>query len=107
VNRPVATSHTPERTKQQRLEALSRANNIRSRRAELKEHLRLGEVDIREVLTDPPDFVHTAKVIDLLVAVPKMGPVRANRVLERCRVSPSKTVAGLTPRQRRELLELL
>jgi hypothetical protein len=89
------------------LEALRRANSIRSRRAELKEHLRGGMIAIQEVLNDPPDFVHTAKVFDLLVAVPKMGPVRANRVLERCRVSPSKTVAGLTPRQRRELLEQL
>ncbi len=34
----------------------------------------------------------TAKVLDLLLAVPKYGRVKANRVLERCRVSPVKTV---------------
>jgi len=41
------------------------------------------------------------------LAVPKYGRVKANRLLERCRVSPAKTVNGLTPRQRKELLDML
>lgn len=98
---------TPERTQQQRLEALRKANAIRLERAQLKERIRRGEVTITEVLADPPECVHTAKVLDLLLAVPKYGRVRANKVLERCRVSPAKTVNGLTPRQRKELLETL
>jgi hypothetical protein len=51
--------------------------------------------------------VHTAKVIDLLLAVPKYGRVKANRVLERCRISPARTLNGLTPRQRKELLDTM
>ncbi|MBC7293226.1 MAG: hypothetical protein H5T84_03800 [Thermoleophilia bacterium] len=51
--------------------------------------------------------MHTAKVFDLLLAVPKFGRVKTARLLERCRVSPSKTVNGLTPRQRKELVDLL
>jgi hypothetical protein len=51
--------------------------------------------------------VHTAKVIDLLLAVPKCGRVKANRILERCRISPARTVNGLTPRQRKELLDIM
>ena len=104
---PTAPSATPERSHQQRLEALKRANGIRSERARLKERLRNGELAIIEVLGDPPEFVHTAKVFDLLLAVPKYGRVKANKLLERCRVSPSKTVNGLTPRQRKELLDHL
>ena len=98
---------TPERSHQQRMEALRRANDIRSERARLKEGLRNGEVAINEVLLDPPPCVHTAKVFDLVLAVPKYGRVKANKVLERCRVSSSKTVNGLTPRQRKELLDML
>ena len=98
---------TPERTQQQRLEALRKANTIRLERAQLKERLRRGEVTISDVLADPPECIHTAKVLDLLLAVPKYGRVRATKVLERCRVSPAKTVNGLTPRQRKELLETL
>jgi hypothetical protein len=98
---------TPERSQQQRMDALRRANDIRSERARLKDSLRSGELLIISVLGDPPPCVHTAKVLDLLLAVPKYGRVKANRLLERCRVSPAKTVNGLTPRQRKELLDML
>jgi hypothetical protein len=106
VNQTPSTAiQTPERTQQQRMDALRRANDIRSERARLKERLRTGEVVIVDVLSDPPPCVHTAKVMDLLLAVPKYGRVKANRVLERCRISPARAVNGLTPRQRRELLD--
>jgi hypothetical protein len=100
-------SQTPERTQQQRMDALRRANDIRSERARLKESLRTGQAGIVEVLSEPPVCVHTAKVMDLLLAVPKYGRVKASRVLERCRISPARTVNGLTPRQRKELLDLV
>lgn len=104
---PSTISQTPERTQKQRMEALRRANDIRSDRARLKERLRSGEVVIVDVLSDPPVCVHTAKVMDLLLAVPKYGRVKANRILERCRISPARTVNGLTPRQRKELLDIM
>jgi hypothetical protein len=103
VNRPSGTPQTPERTTQQRLEALQCANLIRTQRAQLKDGLRQGLISIHDVLEEPPEYLYTAKVFDVLMAVPKFGLVRTGRVLERCRVSPSKTLAGLTPRQRREL----
>ena len=107
VKRPAAVPQTPERTTQQRLEALQRANLIRIQRAQLKDSLKRGEVSIQQVLGEPPEFLYTAKVFDILMAVPKFGLVRTNRVMELCRVSLSKTVVGLTPRQRRELLDEL
>jgi hypothetical protein len=108
VNQPITTvPQTPERSQQQRMDALRRANDIRSERARLKEALRTGDIAISEVLSDPPACVATAKVLDLVLAVPKYGRVKANKLLERCRVSSSKTVNGLTPRQRKELLDML
>jgi hypothetical protein len=104
---PSTVPQTPERSRQQRMDALRRANAIRSERARLKERLRTGELAISDVLVDPPRCVHTAKVLDLLLAVPKYGRVKANKLLERCRVSSAKTVNGLTPRQRKELLDML
>jgi hypothetical protein len=47
------------------------------------------------------------EVFDLLVAVPKIGPVKAGRLLTIARISPSKTVGQLTERQRTRLIELL
>jgi hypothetical protein len=101
------TPQTPERSQQQRMEALRRANDIRSERARIKDRLRNGELTITDVLVEPPGCIYTAKVLDLLLAVPKYGRVKANRLLERCRISPAKTVNGLTPRQRKELLDML
>jgi len=89
------------------MEALRKANEIRSQRAQLKKELKSGELDIIAVLENPPEFLKTAKVIDLLLVVPKFGRVKATRVLTRCRISQAKTVGGLSDRQRAELVETL
>jgi hypothetical protein len=49
----------------------------------------------------------TAKVIDLLMAAPKRGRVKSTRIMEQCRISASKTVGGLSERQRAALLDHL
>jgi hypothetical protein len=94
----------PERSLDQRMDALSRANQVRSRRAALKGELKRGVVSVREVLAAPPEYLLTAKVVDLLMAAPKCGRVKSAKILEQCRISPSKTVGGLSDRQRSELL---
>ncbi len=97
----------PLRSLDQRMEALRRANEIRVRRAQLKKDLKSGAVRIEDILSDPPEYVGTAKVVDILMAVPKFGRVKAARFLNQCRISQSKTVGGLSERQRGELVSLL
>jgi hypothetical protein len=97
----------PERSLVQRMEALQRANDFRSRRAQLKRDLKAGRQPIHELLLDPPGYLENAKVFDVLLAVPKYGRVKVNKVLSRCRISPSKTVGGLSDRQRCELVGML
>ena len=99
-------AQAPARSLDQRMEALQRANDIRVRRAQLKKDLKSGEVSIDDVLRDPPEYVSTAKVFDMLMAVPKFGRVKAARLLQQCRISQSKTVGGLSDRQRQELIGL-
>ena len=99
-------SQAPLRSLDQRMEALRRANDIRVRRAQLKKDLKDGLVGIDGILLDPPDYVSTAKVFDMLMAVPKFGRVKASRLLNQCRISQSKTVGGLSERQRAELVNL-
>ena len=65
-----------------------------------------GRVRIEKILEAPPAFVETAKVFDMLMAVPKFGRVKAARFLNQCRISQSKTVGGLSERQRAELIGL-
>ena len=99
-------AQAPVRSLDQRMEALQRANHIRVRRAQLKKDLKDGRVQIEVILLDPPDWVSTAKVFDMLMAVPKFGRVKAARLLNQCRISQSKTVGGLSERQRAELVNL-
>jgi len=89
------------------MDALQRANEIRTRRAQLKKDLKGGRVSIHTLLLKPPEYVETAKVFDMLLAVPKYGRVKANKILQQCRISPSKTIGGLSERQRTELVSLL
>jgi hypothetical protein len=97
----------PERSLVQRMEALQRANAIRSRRAQLKRDLKAGRQAIHELLLDPPEYLETAKVFDLMLAVPKYGRVKVNKILSTCRISPSKTIGGLSQRQRTELVAMM
>jgi len=99
-------AQAPKRSLDQRMEALQRANDIRVRRAKLKKDLKVGRAKIEDILSDPPEYVSTAKVFDILMAVPKFGRVKAARFLNQCRISQSKTVGGLSDRQRAELIGL-
>src|SRR4026207_690039 len=87
-------AQAPARSLDQRMEALQRANDIRVRRAQLKRDLKDGRVQIESILLDPPEYVSTAKVFDMLMAVPKFGRVKAARLLNQCRLSQSKTVGA-------------
>ncbi len=108
MSSPVKTSSaTPERSHGQRMLALKRANRIRSSRAKMKRELKTGDKKIARLLLNPPEYTKTAKVSDLLQAVPKVGRVKVNRILTQCRISPSKTVGGLSERQRAELISYL
>jgi len=89
------------------MEALQRANDIRTRRARLKIELKAGRQSIHQLLLKPPSYLETAKVFDIMLAVPKYGRVKVNKILTQCRISPSKTIGGLSERQRGELVALL
>jgi hypothetical protein len=102
-----SSSMAPERSLNQRMDALARANQIRIKRAQLKRDLKSGRLSIHTLLLEPPEYVETAKVFDMLLAVPKYGRVKVNKILAHCRIAPSKTIGGLSERQRSELTSLL
>lgn len=101
----------PDRTLEQRLAALEEANTVRTTRADLKRRLKRDrrilalaiELDTDALGVRPHDL-DTMRVYDLLVSAPKIGRVKANRILTVNRISPSKTLGGLSERQRGELL---
>jgi hypothetical protein len=95
----------PERSLAQRMKALETANVVRSHRARLKVQIAEGRIEWPELLADP--MCDTMKLWDVLICLPKLGRVKVNRAFAHCRVSPSKTLAGLTDRQLAQLVEYL
>jgi hypothetical protein len=95
----------PERSLNQRMDALARANEIRIQRAQLKRDLQAGRPPVPTPLRAPPEYVETAKVFDMLLAVPKYGRVKVNRSAHR-RIARARRSAALE-RQRSELISLL
>lgn len=103
----VTTSIAPARSRVQRMEALERANEVRSFRKEIKDDLKRRQRSVVDILENPGVDLETMKVIDLLLAVPKVGRVKAMGWLDRSRISPSKTLGGMSVRQRGELAVLI
>lgn len=93
----------PDRTLAQRLQALGEANRIRVKRAQLKRDLKSGQQSIYDILMDPPEWVKTMKVYDAVLACPKYGRVKTDKLLRVCKVSPARTLGGLSSRQRTEI----
>lgn len=101
-----ATMHrqAPDRSLEQRQAALSRAQEVRRRRAALRRDLRAGRADVAGLIASPPDWLESMKVYDLLLTLPWWGRVKATKALRAVHVSPTRTLGGLSTRQRAELI---
>lgn len=96
----------PERSLDQRTEALQRANRVRLAQAALKRQTR-STADAAAVLLDPPEHASSMRVEALLLSMQRWGASRVSKILTMARISPVKSIGGLTERQRKELAGLL
>lgn len=96
----------PHLDDESRRQALEKAAEARKIRAELKQQLKSGEIDFREVLrrADANETVGKTKVAAVLEAMPRLGKVRARKLMERLDISPSRRLRGLGVNQREKLL---
>jgi ribosome recycling factor len=97
----------PQLTDEQRKAALAKAAEARKARAELKEQLKRGETNLKEVLDKAQDneIIGKTKVSALLEALPKVGKVKAKEIMEQLEIAQTRRLRGLGDRQRRALLE--
>ncbi|MGZ4523242.1 MAG: integration host factor, actinobacterial type, partial [Mycobacteriaceae bacterium] len=75
-------------------------------RAELKERLKRGGTDIKQVLhdSDSNEILGKMKVSALLEALPKVGKVKAQELMTELEIAPTRRLRGLGDRQRKALL---
>ena len=97
----------PQLTDEQRAAALEKAAAARRARAELKERLKRGGTDLKQVLKDAEsdEILGKMKVSALLEALPKVGKVKAREIMEELEIAQTRRLRGLGERQRRALLE--
>ena len=95
----------PVLTPQQRADALAKAAASRKRRAEVKAKIKSGDYTIDTVLelAQNEDAVAKMRVRELLEALSGVGKVRAQSLMERLNISPTRRIAGLGRHQIKEL----
>ena len=96
----------PSLPPEQRAAALEKAAAARKARAALKVRLKSSGTSLDEVLADgaSDEVVGKMKVVAVLEAMPGVGKVRAQRIMERLEISPSRRVRGLGAKQREALV---
>ena len=99
------TSHAAGRP--QHLQALSRANQVRLARAELKRRVADGDVSAAEVVVECPWEAQSMAVVDLLMSQRRWGAARCRRLLAEVPVPETKAIGAMTERQRRALAQML
>jgi hypothetical protein len=95
----------PPLTPEQRAAALEKAAAARRARADLKVRLKSSGASLADVLAsgETDEAIGKMKVEALLEALPGVGKVRAQRIMERLEISPSRRVRGLGTKQREAL----
>ena len=91
----------PPLSDEQRQLARHAATEARRRRAEVKQALRNGTRTLGDVLAqaEHDDVVAHTKVVDVLKSLPRVGAVRAARVMERLDIAPNRRLRGLGKHQ--------
>ena len=96
----------PPLSDEQRQQARLAATEARRRRAEIKQALRSGERTLADVLhqAGQDDVIAHTKVIDVLKSLPRVGAVRATKVMERLDIAPNRRLRGLGKHQTAALI---
>lgn len=95
----------PELTPEQRADALQKAAAARKARAELKDKLKRQEMTVADVLRagDTDEVIGKMRVSAVLEALPGLGKARAQKVMDRLDISPTRRIRGLGANQRKAL----
>ncbi|GIJ47808.1 hypothetical protein Val02_46940 [Virgisporangium aliadipatigenens] len=96
----------PPLSPEQRAAALEKAAEVRKARAELKDQLKSGKTSLAAVLdrAEDDDVVGKLKVSAVLQAMPGIGKIRAQQIMEKLKIADSRRLRGLGEQQRKALL---
>jgi hypothetical protein len=95
----------PPLSPEQRAAALEKAAAARRARAALKVRLKTSGTSLSDVLSEgeTDDVIGKMKVVSVLEALPRVGKVKAQQIMDELEISPSRRVRGLGVKQREAL----
>jgi guanylate kinase len=91
----------PQLTADQRSAALAKAKQSRQERSLVKSKVKSGELSLSEVfnLADKDPVIAKMRVAELLAAISGVGKIRAQAIMERLDISPTRRIQGLGKHQ--------
>lgn len=98
-------STPPQLTPEQRAQALAKAKASRQSRALIKNSIKSGEVSLLDVLalSKTDDAVAKMRVSELLASISGVGKIRAQSIMQKLNISPTRRIQGLGIHQIAEL----
>lgn len=98
----------PKLSPDEKRRALQKAQEMRSKRAEIREKLKKGSLTIGEVLNRADDdVIGKMRVAYLLQSLPQVGKVTCQKIMHEIGIHESRRVQGLGKRQIGAILERL
>lgn len=98
----------PKLTPREKLQALQKAQRMRSERARIRGKLKSGEMTLQEVFDNTDDdVIGRMRVSYLLQSLPQIGKVTSRRIMDEIGIHENRRVRGLGKRQIEALLEKL
>ncbi len=94
----------PSLTPEEKRKALEKAQTMRRARAELRLKLKKGEVKLADIVQLDDPVITRMKVSYLLKSLPRVGKVKADRIMEEVGIDESRRIQGLGKRQKEALL---
>lgn len=97
----------PPLSSNQRQAALDKAAAARRQRAEMKDKLKMGTINLAEVIEQGQrdEVVGKTKVLTVLESMPGLGKVKARRLMAELGISDTRRIQGLGKHQREALVQ--
>jgi hypothetical protein len=104
-------ANPPQLTPEQRQAALEKAAAARRQRAEVKDKLKIGSLNLQELFEQADrkdssgEMLAKLKVVSVLESLPGVGKVNARRLMTELGISDTRRLGGVGAQQRERLLK--
>lgn len=98
----------PQLSAEERAKALQKAQQIRSKRMEVRKELKAGKLSLATVLNETDNEIYAKmRVKYLLESLPQVGKITTQKIMEEIGIDEARRIQGLGSRQKQQLLERL